>query len=417
MSVLFLDLARRAEAERADLEDAFAAVLERGRFVGGPALERFEAEFAAYCGVGHCVGVNSGTDALALALRARGIGPGDEVITAANTCVATITGIVGAGATPVLADVDPDSWTLDPASVERAVTPRTRAVVPVHLYGQVAELDYGLPLVEDAAQAVGAEPRRGPLAAYSFYPTKNLGALGDGGAVVTEDAEVAEQLRMLRSHGERAEARGVGVVPGVNSRLDEVQAEILSRRLAAAGRGNERRRQLAELLPRRAEGRQAPGRARGDAPLLAPVRRAGRGPRRVPSEAARARRRDARPLPRTDPPPARLDAPRGLGAAGRQRAPLRAGGQPPALPRADGRRGRAGRRGGERDEIPEAARRRPRPRPSRGRSGSTSRRDGTTRSAAGTRSPWPRATRASGPTTSPRSSARSRSACTTRPPR
>jgi dTDP-4-amino-4,6-dideoxygalactose transaminase len=244
--VKFLDLGRRAEAERADLEDAFAAVLSRGRFVGGPALERFETEFAAYCGVGHCVGVNSGTDALALALRARGIGPGDEVITPANTCVATITGIVGAGATPVLADVDPDSWTLDPASVARAVTPRTRAVVPVHLYGQVAELDYGLPLVEDAAQAVGAEPRRGPLAAYSFYPTKNLGALGDGGAIVTEDAEVAEQLRMLRSHGERAEARGVGVVPGVNSRLDEVQAEILSRRLARLDEGTERRRRLAD---------------------------------------------------------------------------------------------------------------------------------------------------------------------------
>lgn len=242
----FLDLGRRAEAERADLEAAFAAVLDRGRFIGGPALERFEQEFAAYCGVAHAVGLNSGTDAIALALRALEIGPGDEVVTAANTCVATITGIVGAGATPVLADVDPETWTLDPASVERAVTSRTRAVMPVHLYGQVAEVDYGLPVVEDAAQAVGAEPRRGPLATYSFYPTKNLGALGDGGAVVTGDPDVAERLRMLRSHGERAEARGVGVVPGVNSRLDEVQAEVLARRLARLDEGNARRRELAD---------------------------------------------------------------------------------------------------------------------------------------------------------------------------
>ncbi len=252
MSVPFLALERRAEAERADLEDAFAAVLSRGRFVGGPALERFEAEFAAYCGAAHAVGLNSGTDAIALALRAIRVGPGDEVITAANTCVATITGIVGAGATPVLADVDEETWTLDPASAEAAITRRTRALMPVHLYGQCADLDalaaLGIPVVEDAAQAVGAEyrgRRRGGLAAYSFYPTKNLGALGDGGAVVTDDAGVADALRMLRSHGERAEARGVGVVAGVNSRLDEVQAEILTRRLARLDEGNARRRELA----------------------------------------------------------------------------------------------------------------------------------------------------------------------------
>lgn len=243
--IAFLDLGRRAASEREDLEAAFAAVLDRGRFVGGPALERFENEFAAYCGVAHAVGLNSGTDALALALRASGVGPGDEVITAANTCVATITGIVGSGATPVLADVHPETWTLDPASVERVVTPHTRAVMPVHLYGQLAEVDYGLPVVEDAAQAVGAEPRRGPLAAYSFYPTKNLGALGDGGAVVTEDAELAGRLRMLRSHGEQAQMRGVGVLAGVNSRLDEVQAEVLSRRLARLDDGNARRREVA----------------------------------------------------------------------------------------------------------------------------------------------------------------------------
>jgi dTDP-4-amino-4,6-dideoxygalactose transaminase len=252
--VPFLDLSRRAEAERADLEAGFRAVLDRGRFVGGPALERFEREFADYCGVAHAVGLNSGTDAIALALRALGIGPGDEVVTAANTCVATLTGIVGAGATPVLADVDRAAWTLDPSSVAQVVTARTRAVMPVHLYGQVAGVDYGLPVVEDAAQAVGAEPRRGPLAAYSFYPTKNLGALGDGGAVVTDDGELADRLRMLRSHGERPEARGVGVVPGVNSRLDEVQAEVLSRRLARLDAGTARRRELAQRYRAELEG-------------------------------------------------------------------------------------------------------------------------------------------------------------------
>jgi dTDP-4-amino-4,6-dideoxygalactose transaminase len=276
--VPFLDLGRQAAATRAELEDAFATVLSSGRFVGGPALERFEAEFAAYCGADHAVGVNSGTDAIALALRGLGIGPGDEVITPANTCVATVTGIVGAGATPVLADVDEETWTLDAASAEAAVTERTRALLPVHLYGQCADLEplaelaraNGLNLVEDAAQAHGAEyggKRAGAVgdaAAYSFYPTKNLGALGDAGAVVTSNPELAEELWRLRSHGERAEARGIAVAPGVNSRLDEVQAEVLRRRLTRLDAGNERRRQLAarylDELARVGLPMEAPGR-------------------------------------------------------------------------------------------------------------------------------------------------------------
>jgi dTDP-4-amino-4,6-dideoxygalactose transaminase len=259
MSVPFLDLGRHAAASREDLEDAFATVLGSGRLIGGPALERFETAFAGYCGAAHAVGVNSGTDAIALGLRALGIGPGDEVITAANTCVATATGIVASGATPVLADVDEETWTLDPASAEQAITERTRALVPVHLYGQCADLAplaelaraRGLKLVEDAAQAHGAEYAGerpgavGDATAYSFYPTKNLGALGDAGAVVTNDPELAERLRMLRSHGERADARGIAVTPGVNSRLDEIQAEVLSRRLARLDEGNARRRRLA----------------------------------------------------------------------------------------------------------------------------------------------------------------------------
>jgi dTDP-3-amino-3,4,6-trideoxy-alpha-D-glucose transaminase len=258
MSVPFVDLSRQAAAIADELEEGFADVLRHARFVGGPALERFEEAWAAYCGAGHAVGLNSGTDAIALALRASGVGPGDEVITAANTCVATITAIVATGATPVLADVDPQTWTLDPDSAEAAVTPRTRALVPVHLYGRCAELeplqtlaaDRELVLVEDAAQAHGAEyrgsrPGSTSTATYSFYPTKNLGALGDAGAVVTNDAAMADELRRLRSHGERSEARGIAVVPGVNSRLDEVQAELLTRKLAHLDAWNNRRRGLA----------------------------------------------------------------------------------------------------------------------------------------------------------------------------
>jgi dTDP-4-amino-4,6-dideoxygalactose transaminase len=203
--------------------------------------------------------VNSGTDAITLALRAFEIGAGDEVITAANTCVATVTGIAASGATPVLADVDSETATLDPVSAAEAITPRTKALVPVHLYGQLADLgpltelarERGLKLVEDAAQAHGAEyggERAGvlsDLAAYSFYPTKNLGALGDAGAVVTSDPALAERVRIIRSHGERAGAPGIAVTPGANSRLDELQAEVLLRKLDRLDEWNARRRKLA----------------------------------------------------------------------------------------------------------------------------------------------------------------------------
>jgi dTDP-4-amino-4,6-dideoxygalactose transaminase len=274
VTVPFLDLGRGVAAMREELDDAYATVLSRGRFVGGPSLERFEERFSDFCWAPFAVGVNSGTDAITLALRALGVGPGDEVITAANTCDATVTGIAAAGATAVLADVDDRTWTLDPESAKSAVTKRTRAIVPVHLYGQCADVaplrELGLPIVEDAAQAHGAEyqgQRRGELAAYSFYPTKNLGALGDAGAVVTFDQELAERMRMLRSHGERADARGVAVTEGVNSRLDELQAEILLRKVERLDEWNERRRQLAAfylerlayagvVLPVEAEGRR-----------------------------------------------------------------------------------------------------------------------------------------------------------------
>ncbi len=220
-------------------------------------MEEFEERFAAYCGACHAVGVGSGTDAIELALRALGIGAGDEVVTAAATCVPTVAAIESAGATPVLVDVDAGTGTLDPGALAAACTPRTRAVVPVHLYGQCADMapivafarERGLKLVEDAAQAHGAEYRGrragtfGDAAAFSFYPTKNLGALGDAGAVVTDDAALAERVRMLRSYGERE--RYVSVEWGRNSRLDTLQAAVLTAKLPFLEAWTKRRRELA----------------------------------------------------------------------------------------------------------------------------------------------------------------------------
>ena len=259
MTVAFLDLRRQHDALRAELAAALAEVLDGGRFVGGAHVEELERAFAASCGAAHAVGVASGTDALELSLRALGVGAGDEVITAANTCVPTVAGIEASGATPVLVDVDEATLTLDPAELAGATTARTRAVVPVHLYGQCADVEaiaahareHGLAIVEDAAQAHGAARggrRAGTLAAaaaFSFYPTKNLGALGDGGAVVTDDASVADAVRELRSFGERG--AGEAVRRGVNSRLDPLQAAFLAVKLRRLDGWNERRRELAAL--------------------------------------------------------------------------------------------------------------------------------------------------------------------------
>ena len=237
-------------------------MLESGVFLGGEEVASFEDEFAAFCGAREAVCVGSGTDALELALRAVGVGPGDEVITAANTCVPTVAAIVAAGASPVLVDVDPVTYTVDVGSVERACGPRTRALVPVHLYGQCADLgpllelarERGLSVVDDAAQAHGAalgDRRVGSLCdatAFSFYPTKNLGALGDGGAVVTDDAALAERVRRLRSYGEDERYRSVEY--GRNSRLDLLQAAVLGAKLTRLERWNERRRELAAQYAR-----------------------------------------------------------------------------------------------------------------------------------------------------------------------
>ncbi len=262
MTVSFLDLRRETEELRSELDAAHERVLESGVFLGGEEVASFEDEFAAFCGAREAVCVGSGTDALELALRAVGVGPGDEVITAANTCVPTVAAIVAAGAGPVLADVDPVTYTVDVGSVERACGPRTRALVPVHLYGQCADLgpllelarERGLSVVDDAAQAHGAalgDRRVGSLCdatAFSFYPTKNLGALGDGGAVVTDDAALAERVRRLRSYGEDERYRSVEY--GRNSRLDSLQAAVLRAKLPRLERWNERRRELAAQYAR-----------------------------------------------------------------------------------------------------------------------------------------------------------------------
>jgi dTDP-4-amino-4,6-dideoxygalactose transaminase len=253
--VPFLDLSRETEALRAELDAAIARVVDSGAYILSPEVAEFEAAFAEACGTAHAVGVASGTDAITIALLAAGVERGDEVITAPNTCVPTIVGIERAGAKTVLADVDPVTYTLDPAEVARRLTPRTKAILPVHLYGQPADLDallaLGIPVVEDCAQAhgasVGGRPAGslGVAAAFSFYPTKNLGALGDAGAVVTGSAEMAEQARLIRNYGERE--RFEHVLRGLNSRLDPIQAAILGAKLPTLAAAVARRRALAEV--------------------------------------------------------------------------------------------------------------------------------------------------------------------------
>ncbi len=237
-------------AHREAIEQAAARVLESGRYILGSEVSDFEAEFAAYLGASHAIAVASGTDAIQVALRAAGIGAGDEVIAPSHTAVATISAIELAGASPVFADIDPKYFTLDPQAVERAIGPRTRAIVVVHIYGQAADLSAllsiaerrGLVVIEDCAQCHGAtwQDKRlgsvGRFGCFSFYPTKNLGAIGDGGLVATSDAKLAARCRELREYGwnERRES----TVPGLNSRLDELQAAILRVKLAHLDRDN-----------------------------------------------------------------------------------------------------------------------------------------------------------------------------------
>jgi dTDP-4-amino-4,6-dideoxygalactose transaminase len=264
--VPFVDL-RAQQAELAsDLEGVLRGTFERTDWVLGRELELFEHEFAAYCQVRHAVGTDSGLSALELIMRASGIGPGDEVITAANTFIATVLAISHAGASPVLVDIDSRTDNLDPIQLEHAITPRTRAVIPVHLYGHPAEMDairtiadrHGLLVFEDACQSHGAHYRGrragslGDAAAFSFYPAKNLGAFGDGGAVVTNDPELAESVRTLRDYGQRRKYEHV--VKGFNRRLDTLQAALLRVKLRRLDTWNERRRQHAASYTQLLEG-------------------------------------------------------------------------------------------------------------------------------------------------------------------
>ena len=248
------------ESHREAIDEAIKRVLESGRYILGDEVSAFEREFADYVGVRDAIGVGSGTEALHLALVACGVGAGDEVITVAHTAVATAAAIELCGATPIFVDIEPDYFTLNPDRFEDAITSRTKAVVPVHLYGQPADLAaitsvaqrHGIRVVEDCAQAHGAmyRDRRvgswGDIACFSFYPTKNLGAIGDGGVVVTNDPALAEKVQCLREYGWSAE-RNVSNVSGWNSRLDELQAAILRVKLRFLDADNERRRGIAAL--------------------------------------------------------------------------------------------------------------------------------------------------------------------------
>jgi dTDP-4-amino-4,6-dideoxygalactose transaminase len=258
MKVPFVDLGAQHAALADPLQAAMAAVVRDGAFILGGRVSQFESELGSYLDVSHVVGVGNGLDALRLSLLALGIGPGDEVITAANTFIATALAIAAAGARPVLVDCDETTFNIDPRRIEAALTPRTRAIIPVHLYGRVANLDAvmaiarerGLHVVEDAAQAHGArmtDGRRagtiGDAGCFSFYPSKNLGACGDGGALVTNDAGLAQRARQLRNYGQSEKYHHD--VLGINSRLDGVQAAVLSTKLPHLDGWNDRRRAIA----------------------------------------------------------------------------------------------------------------------------------------------------------------------------
>jgi len=241
-----VDLARHAASLEPALSVAVARVARSGHYLFGPELTAFEEEFAAFTGRRYCVGVASGTDALRLSLVAMGIGPGDEVLVPAFTAVPTAAAVCAAGATPVFVDVERATATLDPVAAAAAVTERTRAVIPVHLYGRPATIpDLGLPVLEDAAQATGAlDPQSGSVAAaYSFYPTKNLGGITDGGAVVTDDAALAAELRLLRAHG--VTDAYVHTRISTNARLSDIAAAALRVGLPRLAADNERRRVIA----------------------------------------------------------------------------------------------------------------------------------------------------------------------------
>lgn len=259
MNIPFVDLGSLHSEIAGELREVFDRVLSNSTFVLGPEVQKFEAEFAAYIGTAHCVAVNTGTAALHLVLASLGVGPGDEVITVAHTFIATAEAISAVGARPVFVDIDPMSFAMDPALLEAAITSKTRAIMPVHIYGQTADMDpileianrYGIPVIEDACQAHGAEYKGrkagsiGLAGCFSFYPGKNLGACGEGGAVTTDDAELAQRIRMWRDHG--SSKRYEHAFPGLNLRMEGLQGGILSVKLKYLDQWNNQRRAAAAI--------------------------------------------------------------------------------------------------------------------------------------------------------------------------
>ncbi|MBI3403608.1 MAG: DegT/DnrJ/EryC1/StrS family aminotransferase [Acidobacteria bacterium] len=255
--VPFVDLKAQRDSIQAEVDAAVLNVFDKGDFILGAAVEKFEADYAAYIGAKHAIGVGTGLAAIEIALRAYGVGPGDEVITAANTFIATVLAITAVGATPVFVDMDGERYTIDPAAISAAITPKTRAIVPVHLYGQTADLDgvlavarrHNLLVIEDAAQAHGAKYRGtrvgtfGHAAAFSFYPAKNLGAYGDGGMITTNDDAAAAKMRLLGNYGQRV--KYYHSITGTNSRLDTAQAAVLGVKLPRLDGWNAARRRHA----------------------------------------------------------------------------------------------------------------------------------------------------------------------------
>lgn len=257
MKIPFLDLGAAYRELQTEIDTAVARSLASGYYIGGPEVEAFEDDFASYCGAAQAVGVANGLDALHLVLRAMDVGPGDEVIVPSNTYIATWLAVSQCGATPVPVEPDARTFNIDPARIEAAITPRTKVILPVHLYGQPADMDpilaiarkHGLHVLEDGAQAHGARYKgqrlgaHGDAVAWSFYPGKNLGAMGDGGAVTTSDPQLADRIRVLRNYGSRV--KYVNEVQGYNSRLDPLQAAILGVKLAHLDEWNARRSAIA----------------------------------------------------------------------------------------------------------------------------------------------------------------------------
>jgi dTDP-4-amino-4,6-dideoxygalactose transaminase len=266
MKVNFVDLKAQYQTIKPEIDSAIQEVISNTAFILGKAVANFEQEFAGYCGVKHCMGVNSGTSALMMALKALDIGGGDEVITTTNTFIATAEAISYAGAKPVLVDMEDKSYNMDPTKLEKAITKKTKAIIPVHLYGQPAYMDpilqiaksKGIMVVEDSAQAHGAEykgKRTGglaPVACFSFYPGKNLGAYGEGGAVTTDDDDIAQKVRMLRDHGSPKKFYHEYI--GTNCRLEGIQGAVLSVKLKHLDKWNDSRRKNADLYRKYLEG-------------------------------------------------------------------------------------------------------------------------------------------------------------------